>query len=171
VHAALDVITDNLARLSAALLEAGADGIYLAVQGAADGIMSAGQFAEYGRPYDLALLSACREGWLNILHIHGERDLLLDSVLDYPVSVLSWSDRLTGVDLHRVWETAPNRAVMGGLHERGAIFGGTQEAIQAEMSDALAQTDGGRRLILAPGCSVPDDCPEQWLRAARELAK
>jgi uroporphyrinogen decarboxylase len=35
------------------------------------------------------------------------------------------------------------------------------------MRDALQQTHG-RRLILAPGCSVPDDCPDEWLRAARK---
>jgi uroporphyrinogen decarboxylase len=56
---------------------------------------------------------------------------------------------------------------MGGLNERGAIVGGPAEDIVAEMRDALRQTQG-RRLILAPGCSVPDDCPDAWLRAARK---
>jgi uroporphyrinogen decarboxylase len=169
VHGALAVIADNLARLAAALLEAGADGVYFAEQGVGNGIMTAAQFAEYGRPYDMMVLQACREGWLNVLHAHGERNLLIESVLDYPVAVISWSDRYTDIPLRRVWEALPDRTVMGGLHERGAITSGPAEAIAAEMADALAQTGGGRRLILAPGCSVPDDCPEEWLRVAREI--
>ena len=40
-------------------------------------------------------------------------------------------------------------------------------AILAEARDAVAQT-GGRKLILANGCSVPDDTPEEWLEAARD---
>lgn len=170
VHGALAVLTDNLARLATALIDAGADGIFFSVQGAGNGNLTAAQFAEYGRPYDMAVLSAAREGWLNILHAHGEHDLLIESVLDYPVPVINWSDRYTGVPLRRVWEAVPSVAVMGGMHERGPITTGPAEVIVAEMRDALAQTGGGRRLILAPGCSVPDDCPEEWLRAAREAA-
>jgi uroporphyrinogen decarboxylase len=114
----------------------------------------------------MAVLNACREGWLNVLHVHGENNLRLEAVLDYPVQVLSWSDRLTGVSLRQVRELAPGRTIMGGLNEFGVITTGPAEAIAAEMRDALEQT-GGRWHILAPGCSVPDDCPEEWLRAAR----
>lgn len=167
VHGALGVIADNLTRLGRALLEAGSDGLYFAVQGCGDGILSAPQYAEFGRPYDLLVLNACREGWLTILHVHGERDVLIDEVLAYPIAAISWSDRLTGIPLERVWAAAPARAVMGGLNERGAIVHGPAEDIVAEMRDALQQTHG-RRLILAPGCSVPDDCPDEWLRADRK---
>ncbi|HWE62246.1 MAG TPA: uroporphyrinogen decarboxylase family protein [Chloroflexota bacterium] len=171
VHGALAVLTDNLARLGAALLDAGADGIFLSVQGAGNDLLTAAQFAEFGRPYDMALLSAWREGWLNILHAHAEHDLRIEEVLNYPVAVFSWSDRFTGIPLRQVWDARPDAAVMGGLHERGAIVTGPADAIAAEMADALAQTDGGRRLILAPGCSVPDDTPDQWLRAARQAVE
>jgi uroporphyrinogen decarboxylase len=33
---------------------------------------------------------------------------------------------------------------------------------------AVTQTKG-RRLILANGCSIPDNTPEQWLHVARKL--
>jgi uroporphyrinogen decarboxylase len=170
VHGALGVISDNLARLGQALLAAGADGIFFSVQGAANELLPAAQFAEYGRPYDMAVLNACREGWLNVLHMHGEHSLLTDLLVDYPVAVLSWSDRITRISLSQMRELAPSRALMGGLHERGPITTGPAEAIRDEMTDALKQTNGGRGLILTPGCSVPDDCPEEWLRVARDLA-
>lgn len=167
IHGALDVVSDNLARLSVAVLKAGADGIYVGAQGIGDGIFSESEYAEFGRPYDLRLLNACREGWLNIFHVHGEHDVRVEDVLTYPVAVVSWSDRITGIPLQRIWEAAPQLAVMGGLNERGAIVEGPAEALKAEMHDAISQT-GGRRLILAPGCSVPDDCPDQWLHTARD---
>jgi uroporphyrinogen decarboxylase len=170
VHGALAVIADNLARLGAALLGAGADGIYFSEQGAANAMLTAAQFAEFGRPYDMTVLSACREGWLNVLHAHGEHALMIDAVLDYPVQVLSWSDRITGVSLRHVHELLPARTLMGGMDERGPITAGPVEAIAAEIQDALAPTDG-RWLILAPGCSVPDDCPEEWLHAARAIVE
>ncbi len=116
----------------------------------------------------MTVLSAWREGWLNILHAHAEHDLLIEELLRYPVAVFSWSDRSTGIPLRRVWDARPQSAVMGGLHERGAIVTGPADAIAAELADALAQTDGGRRLIVAPGCSIPDDTADQWLRATRE---
>ena len=45
-----------------------------------------------------------------------------------------------------------------------------REAIRAEAEDAIAQT-GGRKFILANGCSVPDDTDPQWLNAAREIVE
>jgi uroporphyrinogen decarboxylase len=57
---------------------------------------------------------------------------------------------------------------MGGLDERGAVVRGDVAALEAEMRDAVRQT-GGRRLILAGGCSVPDDIPADHLRSAARL--
>jgi uroporphyrinogen decarboxylase len=165
VHGALAVIAGNLAGLATTLIEGGLMAS-TSPNRAADALLSEAQFAEYGRPYAMAVLNACREGWLNVLHAHGEHDLLLAAVLDFPVQVVSWRDRLIGISLRQVRELAPGRTLMGGLNERGAITTGPMEAIAAEMRDALEQT-GGRGHILAPRCSVPDDNPEEWLRAAR----
>lgn len=167
VHGALDTIAETLANLGFGVLEAGADGLYVGNQAAGNGLFTPQQYIEFGRPYDLRVLNAASEAWLHIMHVHGEHDLLIDQVLDYPVAAVSWSDRLTGLPLKQVWSSAPRLAVMGGMNEQGAIVHGPTEEILAEMRDAVAQT-GGRRHILAPGCSVPDDCPEQWLHAARD---
>ncbi|MBV8821216.1 MAG: hypothetical protein JO123_00330, partial [Ktedonobacteraceae bacterium] len=40
--------------------------------------------------------------------------------------------------------------------------------LENEILSAVSQTKG-RRLILANGCSVPDDTPEEWLHTARRL--
>src|SRR3712207_7724048 len=54
------------------------------------------------------------------LHVHGERDLMFDDVLDYPVQVLSWSDRLAGPSLREA-RVMTSKCLMGGWHEFGAL--------------------------------------------------
>jgi uroporphyrinogen decarboxylase len=171
VHRALGVIARTLAGYCRELLAAGADGIYYAVQGVAGGWLSEAEFREFARPYDLEVLAACSAGWLNVVHLHGERDLMAHLACDYPGAVLSWEDRLTSVRLADLRARVPDKAVMGGIDERGAITRGDEAALAAEIRDALAQTDGGRRFILAPGCSVPDDTPEEHLATARALVE
>jgi uroporphyrinogen decarboxylase len=168
VQRALGVLAANLAAYCQALLDAGADGIYYAVQGIAGGWLSEAEFREYARPYDLQVLNACSAGWLNVIHLHGGPDLMADLALDYPGSVLSWEDRLTGVRLADLRPKLAGKAAMGGIDERGAITTGDVAALTREMRDALDQTDGGRHFIMAPGCSVPDDIDEAHLTAARQ---
>jgi uroporphyrinogen decarboxylase len=168
VHEALSVIAENLRAHIRDCMDAGADGVFFALQGCTRDMMSPEQYREFGRPYDLSSLQGNVNGWLNILHVHGDRDLLFDEVIDYPVQVLSWSDRLAGPSLREV-RAKTSKCLMGGWHEFGALSNGPIEKIREEAEDALRQT-GGRKFILANGCSVPDDTDEQWLQAAREIA-
>jgi uroporphyrinogen decarboxylase len=169
VHRALGVVASNLAAYCRALLEAGADGIYFAVQGIAGGWLSEGEFREFARPYDLFVLNGCDAGWLNVVHLHGGPDIMLDLAHGYPGAVLSWEDRLTGQRIADVRQKFADKAVMGGIDEAGSITRGDVAALTAEIRDTLDQTDGGRHLILAPGCSIPDNIDERHLTAARRI--
>jgi len=167
VHAALGVLSRNIAGFCEAAINVGADGVFFAVQGAGDSILTPTEYGEFARPYDLHCLRAAAGGWLTTLHVHASSGLDITPFLAYPAPVLSWSDRLTGISLREVRAKAPAKCLMGGISERGPITNGTKEAIAAEMRDALNQV-GKERFILANGCSVPDDNPESLLRAARE---
>jgi uroporphyrinogen decarboxylase len=90
-------------------------------------------------------------------------------MLDYPVQVLSWSDRLAGPSLREA-RGKTRKCLMGGWHEFGPLSNGPEEGILSEAQDALTQT-GGRKFILANGCSVPDDTDERWLHAGREVVE
>jgi uroporphyrinogen decarboxylase len=168
LHAGLSVIARNLATFCEAAVDVGADGIFLAVQGAGDDTLTPAEYAEFARPYELQVLRGCLGGWLTTLHVHAASGLDIDPFLAYPAPVLSWSDRLTGISLSEVRRKAPDKCLMGGLSERGPITNGTAAQMLAEMKDALAQTEGGRRFVLANGCSVPDDTAEEKLRLARQ---
>ncbi len=169
VHGALNTIANNLRVQMSAVMNAGADGYFFAIQGCSTAIMPEETYREFGRPYDLIALSGAVNGWLNILHVHGDQDLMFDMVLDYPVSVLSWSDRLAGPSLREA-RAKTSKCLMGGWHEFEALSNGPTAAIKKEAEDAIAQTNGSR-FILANGCSVPDDTDHKWLREARELAE
>lgn len=169
IHEALVAVSENLRDHLRDVIDAGADGIFFSIQGATSAIMPFETYREFGRPYDLMALQGAANGWLNILHVHGDRDLAFDRVLDYPVDVLSWSDRLAGPSLREA-RMLTKKCLMGGWHEFGALSNGPAEAIRAEAEDAIAQTNG-RKLILANGCSVPDDTDHRWLDAARGIAE
>ncbi|MFT4039709.1 MAG: uroporphyrinogen decarboxylase family protein [Thermomicrobiales bacterium] len=169
IHEVLETIAQNLNAHIREVIAAGADGIFFSVQGISSDILTEAQYREFGRPYDLMALRGAVDGWLNILHIHGEKNLMFDLVLDYPVSVLNWSDRLAGPSL-RDARVKTSKTLMGGWHEFGPLSNGPVEQIQAEAEDAIAQT-GGRRFILANGCSVPDDTDHELLHAARDIAQ
>ena len=169
VHEALSIVAENLRAHIRDVIAAGADGVFFAIQGCTRSIMPDAQYREFGRPYDLMALQGGINGWLNILHVHGDRDLMFDQVLDYPVQVLSWSDRLAGPSLREA-RMMTSKCLMGGWHEFGPLANGPEDRIRTEAEDAIAQT-GGRKLILANGCSVPDETDHQWLHVAREIAE
>ncbi|MBE3561192.1 MAG: uroporphyrinogen decarboxylase [Ktedonobacteraceae bacterium] len=168
----LGTLSTNLRKLIAAAIEAGASGIFFSCMGATTADFTREEYERFGRPYDFHALESAREGWLNIVHIHADPSqandqLYFDFFTNYPVSVISWSDRLTGPTLAEAL-TMTDKCLMGGLAERGPLTQGGEGEIENEIMAALAQTKG-RRLILANGCSVPDDTPEQWLHTARRL--
>jgi uroporphyrinogen decarboxylase len=169
VHTALANTSANLRHHVTELIGAGVDGIYLSVQGAGADSMTSAQFREFGRPYDLPLLRAAADGWLNVVHVHGDRSLNLSEVDDYPVHAVSWSDRIS----HQPLDSYPGRgtrALMGGLDERLAGAATEHRAeLLAQAHSAVAQIGPG--LILAPGCSVPDGTAAVHLDLLRDLAR
>lgn len=168
----LETIAANLKDLVGAAIEAGASGIFFSCMGATSADLTREEYACFGRPYDLEVLEAAKAGWLNIVHVHADPDqeddeLHFDMFVDYPVAVMSWSDRLTGPSLSEAL-TMTDKCLMGGLAERGPLTHGGEQELDNEIMAAVTQTRG-RRLILANGCSVPDDTPEKWLHMARRL--
>ncbi len=168
VRHGLGIVADNVAEVSAACLAAGADGIFFATAGLGDGLFSDDAYRALGRPFDLHALEGCAAGWCNVLHLHAVWDLRWERVADYPVPVFSWSDRKTGVALSELAQALPGKTVMGGIDETGAVVRGDGAALAAEIGDAVRQT-GGRRLILAGGCSVPDEIRPEYLSAAVQI--
>ncbi len=168
----LMIIAQNLRELIHAAIDAGASGVFFSCMGATNPDLNRDEYARIARPFDLMALEGAQNGWLNVVHVHADPsqegdEVYFDSFTDYPVSVMSWSDRLTGPSLSEAL-TMTDKCLMGGLWERGPLTHGSETELDNEIMSAISQTKG-RRLILANGCSVPDDTPEEWLHTARRL--
>jgi len=168
----LKTLAANFRELVGAAIAAGASGIFFSCMGATNLDLTPREYLRFAQPYDLQVLAGAQDGWLNIVHVHadpsqsGDR-IYFEQFVDYPVAVLSWSDKLTGPSLREAL-TLTGKGLMAGMAERGPLTHGGEQELRAEMQAAVAQTKG-RRLILANGCSVPDDTPEEWLHTARRL--
>ena len=172
VEQGMEVISANLRDLISAAIDGGASGVFFSCMGATSANLTRDEYLCFGRPSDLAVLEGAQNGWLNTVHIHADPDqagdqIYFDLFTDYPVSVISWSDRLTGPSLSEAL-TLTDKTLMGGLDERGPLTHGSEDELRNEILSAVSQTQA-RRLILANGCSIPDDTPEEWLHTARRL--
>lgn len=169
VHRALSITAENLFNLSRKLLSVGVDGIYYSVWGS--DLLSAEVYKEFGRPYDLMALEGARGAEFNILHVHGAQGLKLELYQDFPLKVVSWSSLDTGITLTQGKALLNGKIPMGGWSERGDhLLSENPTDLIADEAKA-AKRELGNSLILAPGCSLPDNVSAATLRAMRTAAE
>ena len=165
LRAGLEVIAETTARFVAAACETGIAGVFYAVQHASHSVLGEGEYADFGRRYDLRVLAAAQELWLNVLHVHGT-DIMFEQVADYPVQVVNWHDQDTWPSLREGQERFSG-AVCGGMQRWEDLVRGTPDQIRLRAREAIDQT-GGRRFILGTGCVTPIVAPLSNIRAVRE---
>lgn len=166
LRAALDVITETFAHYAQATLEAGVSGIFFATTGwASSDALTEEQYRRFGREYDLRVIEAfAGKAPFNVLHNCGEH-LYFDLLTDYPVEAISWAATLPGNPSLGEGKERTTRAVMGGVSEKTTLPDGTPEQVDEEVRAAIKETDG-RRVLIAPGCSIPPRTPAANLEAA-----
>lgn len=170
VQGALEAITTTYERYVARVIAAGADGIYFATTDwGSRNLMSPDDYVAWGRPYDLRVLAKAREAPFNVLHVCKRRNLVLEFA-DYPVRAFSWDwTDPTNPTLADGIARLPG-ALMGGISQDEALQQSNPDRVLAEYRRALEQT-GGRRWLVAPGCSIPPATPAANLKAVRDAAE
>jgi uroporphyrinogen decarboxylase len=169
-HTGLATIARVLARYGAACIATGAAGIFFAtVDWATATAADEAFYREFGRPYDLQVLQAVRGAPFNILHVCRDHNFLR-LLLDYPVTAFHWDVHGAGNASLAEGLALTDRAVMGGIDRRALARSTDRAALAAQVEEALRAT-GGRRLILAGGCSIDPEAPEANLRAVIEAAR
>lgn len=164
VHSALRVIRETLSGYAAQAIASGADGIFLAIKAASATQMTRAEYAEFGLPYDRAVLSAAQAGWLNMLHLCGS-ELYFEIVDDLGASLVNWALERGNPGLKKGRDRS-HRAVIGGVSAKPRIRQLSPEQVTAEVAAALEET-GGKQVMIGPGCSISPDTPEANLRAVR----
>jgi uroporphyrinogen decarboxylase len=144
------------------------------VDWASQDLLSAAEYDTWARPFDLRLLAAAAQAPFNVLHVCKRRNLLLH-LADYPVAAFSWAatdptnpslEAMLARVTPRGGDAGPG-AVMGGIAHDGALLAPEPGPVLEEYRRALEQT-GGRRWLVAPGCSIPPTTPVANLRAVRD---
>lgn len=170
LHGALDAVTKTLASYSRACLDAGADGCFFATtEWATHDVLSVGEYNTFGRAYDLRVLQAVAGAPLNVLHVCRPNNML-EHLLDYPVAAVNWAVHAPQNASFAEAMAKTSHALMGGVDERHALLHGVPDDVRAQVEAALRET-GGRRFLLAPGCSIDPRTPSENLRAAVAAAK
>jgi uroporphyrinogen decarboxylase len=165
--AALETITQTTLAFVREIASTGAAGIFYAVQHATSNLLSAAEFAEFGREYDLRILETAKDYWLNVMHLHGD-NVYFDAVADYPLQVWNWHDRETGPSL-KDGLARISGAACGGIARDSVMLCGQPGDVRRQVADAIAQTNG-RRFMVGTGCVTMIPTPEANIRAAIESA-
>lgn len=159
----LAVIAETTRRFAEAALEAGADGIFYAVQHAQAGLLNKEEYETFGLPFDQRVLEAANRGWCNMLHLHGH-NVYFELASRLPVHIVNWHDRESAPNLTEAQKHFQG-ALCGGIRQDTLVYADPAE-VRKEAADALQQTRG-RKFILSTGCVVPVIAPHGNIMAAR----
>ena len=151
--AALDVITQSEINHAKRAIATGARGILLAVANANSKELSTADYTRFNAPFDKRILEAVSGAPLNFLHLHVEREYL-DQFRDFPAAVLNYSQQVTGIPIAEVRAKFPRQVIAGGIDE---VNYKTLTAKEIRAQWEAASQAAGKKYILTPGCSVPND--------------
>ena len=170
LHAALAAVAETLGAYAKACLEAGADGIFFATtEWATHDVLTDDEYDAFGRAYDLRVLNDAPGAPMNVLHVCRPNNMLA-RLLDYPVAAFNWAMHAPGNMSLADAAAKTDKAVLGGVDERHGLLDGPPDAVREQVREALRQT-GGRRFLLAPGCSISPQTPPEHIRAAVEALR
>ena len=169
MHQALRVVTDSIkVWLDCLIEEANIDGIFYASQYMNRNVITDELFDEFCAPYDKEILEYIKNRtWFNILHVHGESQLMFDKCLDYPVQAYSWENCVPGIDpkdvttVKQVREMT-DKVLICGLARHYDYYNDDnnrdqlKEFFRSRLLTVINESKDNR-CVFAPGCSLPMD--------------
>lgn len=149
---ALSIVTDNVIEYAKKSLEAGSSGIFLSVLASSDQL-DREDFLKFEKPFAMRVFEAVKDlGIMNTAHIHGH-NIYTEDILDFPVSVLSWEDRVPGNPSLSEMKEKFSGCVMGGI-DNTAMTRRTPAYLINNAREGMLM-GGNSRFFLANGCSSP----------------
>jgi uroporphyrinogen decarboxylase len=162
---ALEVIAESEANHARKAVTTGASGIFLAIANAQDGILTREEYEKFSAPFDRVVLQAVPGSPLNTLHLHGDK-VYLDAFYEgWPAAVINYSTHGTRVPIKDV-RAKYDGVIMAGLDEANYR---TLDAAELRRQADAARQAAGKKFILAPGCSVPNDSTDTELQRLPKL--
>jgi uroporphyrinogen-III decarboxylase len=155
---ALDVITKSEINHARLALKAGAAGVLLSVANANSKELSPEDYRKFSEPFDRRILEATSSARLNILHLHVESQYLT-FFRGFQAPIINYSQHVSGIPVADVRKLFPS-VIAGGIDEVSYRKLTTQQ-LRAQWQ--AASQAAGKKFILTPGCSVPNDSTREEL--------
>lgn len=155
---ALEAIAKSEASHARKAIAAGASGVFLAIANAQEGIMTRADYAKFSEPFDRMVIDAVKDAPMNTLHLHGDK-VWVDPFLNWGAPIVNYSTHGTGVPIAAVRKKYSG-VIMGGLDER-TIRKTTAVELKKQWTQAWAAA--GKKYLVAPGCSVPNESTDEEL--------
>jgi uroporphyrinogen-III decarboxylase len=149
---AVDAITQSEINHAKLALRAGASGVLLSVANANRRELSPEDYKKFSAPFDKRILEAIAGAKLNILHLHVEPEYLA-LFRDFPATAINYSQHVSGIPIADV-RRQYSAVIAGGIDEVNYRKLSPDE-LRAQWK--AASETAGKKFILTPGCSVPND--------------
>ncbi|NLL37732.1 MAG: uroporphyrinogen decarboxylase [Fretibacterium sp.] len=161
VHRALESITQTTIQFAKATVDLGADGLFYASQFSTSDLIDLPTHDTFVRKYDMEILKAVKDStWFNVMHLHGPNTFIRE-LQDYPVHAFSWHDRDDGPSMSEVRKFS-SKAFLGGLSWGKNWLNKKEDEVVKEVQEVAAY-NGGKGVILGPGCVINPATPETHL--------
>ena len=174
LKSALDLITDVTIDFASATIDAGADGIFLASQHSTQSSITDEHYKEFVYPYDLKFISRLKgKAKFIFMHLHAREDneeIRFDKIARTPgIDGVNWEDQSSALSLSE-GKKKFRGVVLGGIDHNGIFRTGTPEEAQEQVLKAVKEA-GPKRLIVAPGCVVTVDTPQENIVALKDAVR
>lgn len=170
----LDMITNVMIDFGRAAIEAGADGLFLASQHSTELSVTDEQYKEFIYPYDQKLISKLRgKAKYMIMHLHArETDEVIrfKEIVETPgLDAVNWEDQSASPTLKEGKRLA-RKVVFGGIDHNGVFRTGDVDEAKKQVIDTISDA-GYDKLVVAPGCVITVDTPEENIRAVVDAVR
>ena len=169
IEEGLKVVTRVMTEFGHAVLDAGTNGLFIASLHSVEGKLKNQQFLDFEAKYTLKLLNDLRShADFIVFHIHGNKPLFNYIADNYPIDAINWHSQHTSPTIGDALKIF-KKGLFGGIDETETIRKGTSLAITKQLQEVMQISNP--HLLLAPGCVIPIDTPEENLRMIVEVIK
>jgi MtaA/CmuA family methyltransferase len=157
---AAEIITQNAIDFAVAQIRAGAD--MVGIGDAAGSLIGSDLYDKHVMPLEKRLIDAIHEeGGLAKLHICGNINDIIAAMASTGADVID-VDWMVPLDEARE-KVGEDVTLCGNFDPSGVLLQGTAEIVADAAKDCIEK--GGKRFILMPGCEVPQNTPQENIRA------
>jgi uroporphyrinogen decarboxylase len=153
----LDICTNALIVYGSAVIQAGADFLWIGDPSSSGDVISSKIWMKYGFPYTVRLVKALKHNGMKImLHICGKTHDRLESYVQTGIDAFSGDE---AVDLAFAREKMGNDICLwGNVSPTKTMFAGTPEQVESEAMACIEKARGKKgNFILGSGCIVPPE--------------